>query len=109
MAGDGREDSEKRERGVECRLDEIGMVGCISVVKTVVFAPDDVFDRSEPWVERLQTSHGQFCMRALAGFVARHAADRVYAAMNAVVAEVGPAVDEFTCEAARKRLRRVER
>jgi hypothetical protein len=46
--------------------------------------------------------------RALAEFVARHADDRVEAAMNGVVAEVGPGVDEFTREAARKTLRRVE-
>jgi hypothetical protein len=44
----------------------------------------------------------------LAEFVARHAEDRVEAAMNGVVAEVGPGVDEFTREAARKTLRRVE-
>lgn len=43
MAGDGREDREKRELGEESRLDELGLVGCTSVVKTVVAAPDGAF------------------------------------------------------------------
>ncbi len=87
MAGDGREDSETREFGEESRLDEVGLVGCTSVVKAVVSAPDDVFEEAERRVDRLRTSRGQFCTRALAEFVARHADDRVQAAMNAVVAE----------------------
>ncbi len=91
-----------------CRLDDVGLVGCISVVKIVIFAPDDVFEEAERLLDRLQTSHGQFYARALAEFLARHAEDRVEAAMSAVVAEAGPAADEFTGEAARKRLRRVE-
>lgn len=50
---------------------------------------------------------GQLYNRALAEFVARHADDRVQAAMSAVVAEFEPVVDAFTCEAARKTQRRV--
>jgi predicted transcriptional regulator len=77
-------------------------------MKTAISIPDDVFVEAERLADRLQTSRSQLYTRALAEFVARHEDDRVEAAMNTVVAEVGPAVDDFTREAARKTLRRVE-
>ena len=77
-------------------------------MKTAVSIPDDVFEEAERLADRLQTSRSQLYTRALAEFVARHDDDRVQAAMNAVVDEAGPAVDEFTREAARQTLRRVE-
>ena len=77
-------------------------------MKTAISIPDDVFEEAERLADRLQTSRSQFYTRALAEFVARHDDDRVVAAMNSVVDEVGPALDEFTREAARQTLRRVE-
>jgi predicted transcriptional regulator len=77
-------------------------------MKTAISIPDDVFEEAERLADRLQTSRSQLYARALAEFVARHDDDRVQAAMNAVVDEAGPALDEFTREAARQRLRRVE-
>ena len=96
------------EIGSVCRLDELSPLGYTSGMKTAISIPDDVFEEAERLVNRLRTSRSQLYTRALAEFIARHADDRVEAAMNAVVAEVGPAVDEFTREAARKTLRRVE-
>jgi len=77
-------------------------------MKTAVSIPDDVFEQAERLAGRLQTSRSQLYTRALAEFVARHDDDRVEAAMNAVIAEVGTGVDDFTREAARRTLRRVE-
>jgi len=78
-------------------------------MKTAISIPDDVFEEAERLADRLQTSRSQLYTRALAEFVARHDDDRVQAAMNAVIDEVGPAaLDDFTREAARQTLRRVE-
>jgi predicted transcriptional regulator len=77
-------------------------------MKTAISIPDDVFEEAERLADRLQTSRSQLYTRALAEFVARHADDRVQAAMNAAVDEVGPALDDFTREAARQTLQRVE-
>jgi len=77
-------------------------------MKTAISIPDDVFEEAERLADRLQTSRSQLYARAVAEFVARHDDDRVQAAMNAVVDEAGPALDEFIREAARQRLRRVE-
>jgi len=77
-------------------------------MKTAISIPDDIFEEAERLADRLQTSRSQLYARALAEFVARHDDDRVEAAMNAVVAEVGSEVDDFTREAARKTLLRVE-
>ena len=77
-------------------------------MKTAISIPDDVFEEAERLADRLQTSRSQLYTRALTEFVARHADDRVQAAMNAAVDEVGSALDDFTREAARQTLRRVE-
>ena len=77
-------------------------------MKTAISIPDDVFEEAERLADRLQTSRSQLYTRALAEFVARHDEDRVQAAMNAVVDEVGPASDDFVRAAARQTLRRVE-
>lgn len=77
-------------------------------MRTAVSIPDDVFEEAERLAGRMQTSRSQLYARALAEFVARHDEDRVTAAMDAVVDEVSAGVDEFTREAARQTLRRVE-
>jgi hypothetical protein len=56
----------------------------------------------------MQTSRSHLYARALAEFVARHDDDRVAAAMNTAIDAAGPAPDDFTREAARQTLRRVE-
>ena len=77
-------------------------------MKTAISIPDEVFEEAERLAGRLRTSRSQLYTRALAEFLARHDEDRVEAAMNTVVAEIGPAVDDFTREAARRTLRQVE-
>lgn len=77
-------------------------------MKTAVSIPDDVFQEAERLAGRMQTSRSHLYTRALAEFVARHDDDRVAAAMNSVIDEVGAAIDDFTREAARQSLRRVE-
>ena len=77
-------------------------------MKTAISIPDKVFEEAERLAERLQTSRSQLYTRAVAEFVARHDDDQVAAAMNRVVDELGPAVNDFTSEAARQTLRRVE-
>jgi len=77
-------------------------------MRTAVSIPDDVFEQAERLAGRLQTSRSQLYARALTEFVARHDDDRITAAMDAVVDEVGAAVDEFTRRAARQTLRRVD-
>jgi metal-responsive CopG/Arc/MetJ family transcriptional regulator len=77
-------------------------------MKTAVSIPDDIFEEAERLAGRLRTSRSQLYARALAEFVARHDEDRVTATMNAVVDELGTTVDNFTRQAARQLLRRVE-
>lgn len=77
-------------------------------MKTAISIPDKIFEEAERLAERLQTSRSQLYTRALAEFVARHDDDQVAAAMDRVVDDLGPAVEDFTREAARQTLRRVE-
>lgn len=77
-------------------------------MKTAVSIPDDVFEDAERLASRLRTSRSQLYARAVAEFVARHDDDRVTAAMDRVVDEVGTEIDDFTHKAACQALRRVE-
>lgn len=77
-------------------------------MKIAVSIPNDVFEDAERLAARLSASRSQLYARALAEFVARHDDDRITAAMNAVIDEVGPVPDEFTRAAAAQVLRRVE-
>ena len=77
-------------------------------MKTAVSIPDDIFEEAERLAAELKTSRSQLFSRALREFVARHSTDRVTAAMNRVVDEVGTDVDEFTREASRRVLERTE-
>ena len=77
-------------------------------MKTAVSIPNDVFEAAERMAKQLQSSRSQLYTRALAEFVARHDDDRITAAMNAVIDEVGAAPDDFVRAAAAQTLRRVE-
>ncbi len=77
-------------------------------MKTTVSIPDDVFREAERLASRLQTTRSQLYARAVAEFLARHDEDRVTAAMDQVVDDVGTAIDDSTHEAAHEALRRVE-
>jgi antitoxin MazE6 len=77
-------------------------------MKTAVSIPDDVFEDAERLAGRLQTSRSQLYARALSEFVARHDDDHITASINKVVDEVGTEIDDFTHQAARQALQRVE-
>ncbi len=77
-------------------------------MKIAVSIPNDVFEDAERLAARLRASRSQLYARALAEFVARHDDDRITAAMNATIDEVGNAPDEFVRAAAAQVLRRVE-
>ena len=77
-------------------------------MKTAISIPDEVFEEAERLAIELQTSRSQLYSRALQEFVARHAPDRVTEAMNRVIDEVGGEIDEFSREASRQVLKRVE-
>jgi predicted transcriptional regulator len=77
-------------------------------MKTAISIPTDLFLEAEQLARRLNASRSQLYARALAEFVARHDADHVTAAMNAVIDEIETEPDAFTREAAVQGLRRVE-
>ncbi len=77
-------------------------------MKTAISIPDEIFEEAERLASELKTSRSQLYSRALQEFVARHAPDRLTEAMNRVLDEVGTEVDEFTKDASRQVLERVE-
>lgn len=77
-------------------------------MKTAISIPDEIFEEAERLASELKTSRSRLYSRALQEFVARHAPDRLTEAMNRVLDEVGVEVDEFTQEASRQVLERVE-
>ena len=77
-------------------------------MKAAVSIPDEVFAEGERLARRLRTSRNQLYARALADFVVQHEDDKVTAAMNHVLDDVGVEVDQFTRRAARQALRHVE-
>jgi metal-responsive CopG/Arc/MetJ family transcriptional regulator len=77
-------------------------------MKTAISIPDDIFEEAERLATELKTSRSQLYSRALQEFVARHAPDHITEAMNRVIDEVGPEVDEFSQRAAYRVLERVE-
>lgn len=77
-------------------------------MKAAVSIPDDVFADGERLAQRLRTSRSQLYARALSDFVVQHEDDKITAAMNRVMDDVGAEVDEFSRRAARRALRHVE-
>lgn len=77
-------------------------------MKVAVSIPDPVFAEAELLVKRLNTSRSEIYARALDAFVGAHLPDRVTAAMNDVVDEVGAAADPFVQEAARRIFKHIE-
>lgn len=77
-------------------------------MKTAVSIPDHVFEEAERLAADLQTSRSQLYSRALQEYVARHAPERLTEAMNRVVDEMGGEIDEFSQQASRRVLERIE-
>lgn len=77
-------------------------------MKVAVSIPDPVFAEAETLAKRLNTSRSDIYARALRAFIGDHDGDRVMRSINDVVDAVGETSDDFTREAARRALARVE-
>jgi len=73
-------------------------------MKIPVSIPDD----AEHLASRLKTSHSKLYLQTLSQFVAQQDNDRITAAMNQVVEEVGGEIDGFTRHTGQQTLGRVE-
>jgi metal-responsive CopG/Arc/MetJ family transcriptional regulator len=77
-------------------------------MKTAVSVPDDVFAAADRLARRAGTSRSEVYTRALREYVARHAADEVTEALNAVVAVLPIEDVPFVVDAAQATLARSE-
>ncbi|MFN2425514.1 MAG: hypothetical protein ABR587_03600 [Candidatus Binatia bacterium] len=77
-------------------------------MKTAVSIPDDIFEQAEALAHKAKRSRSDVYARALREYVARHAPDRVTAAMDRVLDEVDQPRDKLTTRAARRTLERSE-
>lgn len=94
--------------GRESRLTQQVAASHTPSMKAAVSIPNDIFAEGEALAHRLRTSRSQLYARALADFVVQHEDDKITAAMNQVLDDVGTKVDEFSRRAARRTLRHVE-
>ena len=83
-------------------------VGYTESMKTAVSLPDDLFERAEELAVRLGKSRSQVYREALAEYLFRREPQSVTAALDAVVADVGPEADRWLAEAGRRGLERSE-
>jgi predicted transcriptional regulator len=77
-------------------------------MKTAVSIPDELFRRADSFAERTGVSRSRVYQEALAEYLARRDPDRITAALNAVIEDVGPELDEWFQAASREALERIE-
>jgi len=77
-------------------------------MKTAISIPDDVFAEAERLAVELGQSRSQLYSRAVREYVARHSADAVTAALDAVCCEEEPTDQVFVAAAARRTLERTD-
>jgi metal-responsive CopG/Arc/MetJ family transcriptional regulator len=77
-------------------------------MKIAVSIPDGVFRGAERLARREGRSRSEVYSAAVREYVARHSPDEVVEALDRVVAEVGPDVDDFVAAASRRRLASTE-
>ena len=77
-------------------------------MKTAISIPDDVFDEADALARRTKQSRSQLYSRAVREYVARHSADSVTAALDALCAGEPPADSDFAAAAGRTTLERAE-
>jgi predicted transcriptional regulator len=75
-------------------------------MKTAISIPDDVFTDAEKLARELRQSRSQLYSRAVREYVARHSADSVTAALDAICAEESTAGGGFVSTAAKRTLER---
>ena len=77
-------------------------------MKTAISIPDDVFSEADRLARKLKQSRSQLYSCAVREYVARHTADDVTAALDALYAQEAPAHDGFARTAAERTLERSE-
>jgi metal-responsive CopG/Arc/MetJ family transcriptional regulator len=78
-------------------------------MKVAVSIPDPIFEEAERLARRLGTSRSDVYARALDAYAATHAPDRVTEALDAAIEAAGETgLDDFSSEAARRVVARVE-
>ena len=70
-------------------------------MKTAISIPDDLFASAERLAQALHKSRSRLYGDAMREYIARHSADRVTEALDAVCAEALPADSDFATRAAR--------
>ena len=73
-------------------------------MKTAISIPDDVFDEAEALARETRQSRSRLYSQAVREYVARHSADSVTAALDAVVAHESDTDSDFATEAGRRML-----
>jgi predicted transcriptional regulator len=71
-------------------------------MKTAISVPDDVFDKAEAVAKRLKISRSELYCRAVREFLDAHSPDRVTAAWDAVIDELGQPDRSISLPAARQ-------
>jgi len=77
-------------------------------MKTAISIPDDVFAEADRLAQKLNQSRSQLYSRAVREYVARHSADDVTSALDALYAQEASADDEFATSAGKRTLERSE-
>jgi metal-responsive CopG/Arc/MetJ family transcriptional regulator len=77
-------------------------------MKTAISIPDVLFQRADEVARRTGKSRSQLYQEALVEYLDRRAPSTITAALNDVVDEVGPGVDEWTAAAGRRILESTE-
>jgi hypothetical protein len=77
-------------------------------MKTAISIPDDIFAQADALARESKQSRSQLYTRAVREYVARHSADSVTTALNALCDEVAPEDSAFIGEAARQAGERIE-
>ena len=74
-------------------------------MKTAISIPDELFDSAERLAQALHTSRSRLYSDAMREYIARHSADQVTEALDAVCAEASPGDADFVTSAARQALK----
>ena len=77
-------------------------------MKTAISIPDDLFQAAEALAAELSQSRSQLYSRAVREYVARHSADRITAALDAVCALESEEESDFVRTASKRTLKRTE-
>ena len=77
-------------------------------MKTAISVPDEIFEKGEATAKRLKISRSELYSRALQAFVDSHSPDRVTAAWDAVIEEIGQPDTDVSARASRRVFEKTE-